>query len=428
MVYLLNSTLLHYEHAVIGTVLSTLNVGSIVLTFYPNFNVPLKDPNLSTLLKLQIQMTGAEQVSSAYAGTLHHQLIYRLQDHGLNLPQTGFSGEPLLITAERQDIPTITQIPKQIAKDELRKLIPLHRFTNYENLHRTTKPLVAMDRTFQTLLDSTVKTSYKEPEKTTELPSSTIFNTLMITSASLSDPDIPISHFYPDGTHAYVDKINGHFIWDVDPSMCDPGCNCHLHNDCDDDDYLTPRRSRRKKTPTFSHCNQPARRRYHPNDPDSPWTCIKSRAKPPLPMYRKALDILKQEREVASKSKPCMMFSSASTSYNEDFLVLDRQVHPTTKVQSRPFVQSKEVLPSGELKPPTQAEEVFNWHTLNSKAQSQLLQNIDSKLDKVVIQTSSMDARLASLSADVVTSMCSLMSKSPCCKKYLGNRGEEDSS
>ena len=51
---LLNSTYLKYEHAVLGTVLTTLNTESIVLTFFLNFNVPLKDPNLPDLLKLQI--------------------------------------------------------------------------------------------------------------------------------------------------------------------------------------------------------------------------------------------------------------------------------------------------------------------------------------------------------------------------------------
>ena len=48
---LLNSTYLKYEHAVLGTVLTTLNTGSIVLTFFPNFNVPKpKGKVLCTLL------------------------------------------------------------------------------------------------------------------------------------------------------------------------------------------------------------------------------------------------------------------------------------------------------------------------------------------------------------------------------------------
>ncbi|KAF3432555.1 hypothetical protein FNV43_RR27295 [Rhamnella rubrinervis] len=69
---LLNSTFVHCEQAVIGTVLSNLKAGSIVPTFYPNFNVSLKDPNLYTLMKIYIHITRAKQVFSAYAASLHH--------------------------------------------------------------------------------------------------------------------------------------------------------------------------------------------------------------------------------------------------------------------------------------------------------------------------------------------------------------------
>jgi hypothetical protein len=38
--------------------------------------------------------------------------------------------------------------------------------------------------------------------------------------------DIPIHSFEANGHSVSTDKINSHFIWDVDPSMCDPGCDC----------------------------------------------------------------------------------------------------------------------------------------------------------------------------------------------------------
>ncbi|KAK2643036.1 hypothetical protein Ddye_024799 [Dipteronia dyeriana] len=43
---LLNTIYKQYEHAIIGTCLSTLHAGSISLTYYPNFNIPLRDLNL----------------------------------------------------------------------------------------------------------------------------------------------------------------------------------------------------------------------------------------------------------------------------------------------------------------------------------------------------------------------------------------------
>ena len=56
---LLDTRFKQYQHAVIGIVLTTLHAGSVLLTFYPNFNLSLKDPNLPTTLKVQIQLQGA---------------------------------------------------------------------------------------------------------------------------------------------------------------------------------------------------------------------------------------------------------------------------------------------------------------------------------------------------------------------------------
>ena len=53
---LLDTRFKQYQHAVIGTILTTLYAGSVLLTFYPNFNLSLEDPNLPTAIKVQIQL------------------------------------------------------------------------------------------------------------------------------------------------------------------------------------------------------------------------------------------------------------------------------------------------------------------------------------------------------------------------------------
>ncbi|KAH9649294.1 hypothetical protein KPL70_025932 [Citrus sinensis] len=53
---MLDTQFKQYQDAVIGTVLTTLHVGSVLLTFYPNFNISLQDTNLPTTLKVQIQI------------------------------------------------------------------------------------------------------------------------------------------------------------------------------------------------------------------------------------------------------------------------------------------------------------------------------------------------------------------------------------
>ncbi|KAH9668412.1 hypothetical protein KPL70_021409 [Citrus sinensis] len=121
---LLDTRFKQYQHAIIGTVLTTLHAGSALLTFYPNFNLSLLDSNFATTLEVQIQLQGAEQITSAKIATLHHQLVYRLQNHGLDLctPQTANS-ETLMILAESEEIPTIIQIQRQRLYHHLALLI-----------------------------------------------------------------------------------------------------------------------------------------------------------------------------------------------------------------------------------------------------------------------------------------------------------------
>ena len=43
-----------YQHACIGSLETTLNCGTVVVTFYPNFNMALDDPQLHHFLKVQL--------------------------------------------------------------------------------------------------------------------------------------------------------------------------------------------------------------------------------------------------------------------------------------------------------------------------------------------------------------------------------------
>ena len=51
-IVMLDTRFKQYQDAVVGTVLTTLHAGSVLLTFYPNFNLSLQDTNLSTALKV----------------------------------------------------------------------------------------------------------------------------------------------------------------------------------------------------------------------------------------------------------------------------------------------------------------------------------------------------------------------------------------
>ncbi|KAH9793158.1 hypothetical protein KPL71_004438 [Citrus sinensis] len=167
------------SYAVIGTVLTTLHAGSVLLTFYPNFNISLHDPNLPTTLKVQVQIQGAEQISSEKIATLHHQLVYRLQNHALDLPTPEHHSDTLMVLAESDQIPTIIQIPRQIPRHELIKLMPLEWISNYEQFHNNTAPIQTSE---------TVQTAQE---------------------------DLPIIGFNSEGYPIYPAKQNDHFLWDV---------------------------------------------------------------------------------------------------------------------------------------------------------------------------------------------------------------------
>ena len=132
---LLDTRFKEYQHVVIGTVLTTLYTRSALLPFYPNCNLSLQDPNLPTTLKVQIQLQGAEQIVSSKMATLHHQLVYRLRNHDRDLPTPHTSVEALMILADTESVPTILQIPRQIPKQDLLKLMPLEWLSNYEQFH-----------------------------------------------------------------------------------------------------------------------------------------------------------------------------------------------------------------------------------------------------------------------------------------------------
>ncbi|KAH9724605.1 hypothetical protein KPL70_007548 [Citrus sinensis] len=152
-----------YQDAVVGTVLTTLHAASVLLTFYPNFNLSLQDTNMSTALKVQVQIQGAEQISSAKMATLHHQQI------SLDLPTRDNHSDALMVLAESYKIPTIIQIPRQIPHHELIKLMSLEWISNYEKFHSNTAPIQTSESMFERRPDE-AKPPYEPPPPPALLP------------------------------------------------------------------------------------------------------------------------------------------------------------------------------------------------------------------------------------------------------------------
>ncbi|KAH9716863.1 hypothetical protein KPL71_021603 [Citrus sinensis] len=243
---LLDTRFKEYQHAVIGTVLTTLHAGSVLLTFYPNFNLSLEDPNLPTTLKVQIQLQGAEQTLTSKIATLHHQIVYRLQNHALDLPTPYTTSDALMILADTDTIPTIIQIPKQIHKQDLLKLMPLEWLTNYEHFHQNSELVQTTEATFARRPNGQVKLSFQTPDTKPVSDSPQLSYTVMITAVQTGqEKKLPIHGFSSEGYPVYPDKINGHFLWDVpEAHMCNPNCPCL--DDTDIDEELEVMRRKKK--------------------------------------------------------------------------------------------------------------------------------------------------------------------------------------
>ncbi|RDX86622.1 hypothetical protein CR513_32028, partial [Mucuna pruriens] len=217
---------------------------------------------------------------------------------------------------------------------------------------------------------------------------------------------IPIWGVRPNGEEIYTDKINGHFIWDVDPSMCDSDCDCY-YDDPDDDNQDEEVDSSDDEDERPCKPYPPPRRDRDPME--KPWVGIHRQRKPdPDWIHKRGLEIL-QERNLLPTTScikkiispvmekipspiPCMMFTEA------DFPPMERKVDVTTKVTTKPHISSSEIGTDGRPKPLSQAEEVLNWQTENARAQNLLLKKIDDKVNKISSTVDKCDERLEVLS------------------------------
>ncbi|KAH9734699.1 hypothetical protein KPL71_017463 [Citrus sinensis] len=367
---LLDTRFKQYQHAVVGTVLTTLHAGSVLLTFYPNFNLSLEDPNLLTTLKVQIQLQGAEQTPTSKIATLHHQIVYRLQNHALDLPTLYTTSDALMILADTDTSPTIIQIPKQIQKQELLKLMPLEWLTNYEHFHQNSEPIQTTEATFDRRPNGQVKLSFQTPDTNPVSDSPQLSYTAMITVVQTGqEKKLPIHDFSSEGYPVYPDKINGHFIWDVpEAHMCNPDCPCLDDTDIDEELKVMRRKKKKKKKSSYppSSCKS-----FPPQPPPDP-------------------------KPLVHPIRYCLMFSSHS--YEESFPPLEKHTDTQTRVTSKPFVQSP-VTASGQPEKPKQYEAVLNWQTKNASAQNQTLQQLGKKIDRVASHVSQTETKVDSISS-----------------------------
>ncbi|KAK4717979.1 hypothetical protein R3W88_016317 [Solanum pinnatisectum] len=107
---LLDTRYYEYQHANLGTSKITLNAGTIFVTIFPNFNMSLQDSSSQTRDSIQ--------------DTLHYQLAWRVQNHAMDLSLPGGQDALFLNVDATNGTTQCTQIPSQISREELVKVLP----------------------------------------------------------------------------------------------------------------------------------------------------------------------------------------------------------------------------------------------------------------------------------------------------------------
>ncbi|KAH9668365.1 hypothetical protein KPL70_021385 [Citrus sinensis] len=274
-----------------------------------------------------------------------------------------------MILADTDTIPTIIQIPKQIQKQDLLKLMPLEWLTNYEHFRQNFEPVQTTEATFDRRPYGQVKLSFQTPNTKPVSDSPQLSYTAMITAVQTGqEKKLPIHGFSFEGYPVYPDKINGHFLWDVpEAHMCNPNCPCLDDTDIDEELEVMRRKKKKKKKSSYP---PPSCKSFLPQPPPDP--------KPP-----------------AQPIRSCLMFSSHS--YEESFPPLEKQIDTQTRVTLKPFFRSL-VTASGQPEEPRRYEAVLNWQTKNASAQNHTLQQLGKKIDRVANQVSQTETKVDSIS------------------------------
>jgi len=265
-----------------------------------------------------------------------------------------------ILANNQEETPSIVQIPRNISRKELQELIPLQWVTGYEKLKENTKPLSTSQATFRRSIDGLVTTTFKKPDEASSSNSLEVFHSLMIKPKVKEDSRMPIFAIKADRSVTYLDKVNGHFIWDTALEMCDSDCSCNDHDGDTDEDTDNDDEDRSKPEPR--PCKPPPQPQRKSDPENGPWTGIKKKyPKYPFWKEKRMAEILGWNHpslKIPKAPIPCMMFSS--TLYDQEFPSLDRKIDPMTKVSTKPYIIPTEVGPKGKLKSPSQAEEVLN--------------------------------------------------------------------
>lgn len=89
----------------------------------PNFNMLINDPQPRSCLKLQVQVNRAIPEGPTYMATVYYQIVYRVQDHVIDITLLNKTNDFIFINVELEQVPNVEFVPKQLIKHKLKKFM-----------------------------------------------------------------------------------------------------------------------------------------------------------------------------------------------------------------------------------------------------------------------------------------------------------------
>ncbi|KAH9686157.1 hypothetical protein KPL70_014259 [Citrus sinensis] len=150
--------------------------------------------------------------------------------------------------------------------------MPLEWLTNYEHFHQNLEPVQTIEATFNRRPNGQVKLSFQTPNTQPVSNSPQLSYTAMITAVQTGkEKKLPIHGFSSEGYPVYLDKVNGHFLWDVpEAHMCNPDCPCLDDTDIDKELEIMRRKKKKKKKSSYPSSSCKSFPPHPPPDPKPP--------------------------------------------------------------------------------------------------------------------------------------------------------------
>nr|XP_009781133.1 PREDICTED: uncharacterized protein LOC104230095 [Nicotiana sylvestris] len=280
-------------------------------------------------------------------------MAWRVQNHAMDLCLPGGQNTLILNINATKGNTMRTQIPRQISRDELIKILPDSWITNYEKLREPEESLQSGEPTFTKRNDKTIHT-LNMMENFVGIYTASWKNKTGVKILTKKEKELGGSNAPLRDTALGILIATVKTVWKI-----------QLENMMNTTSVI----GKEKFTPSWEDSETTPK-------PKSPSTHIPESKKPPEPETSPT-------QKIINPTQPqIFMLSPSSSSHTQDFPSL--QLFEKEGISHAPKISKKNiVLPTGEKPPTSDIEATMNWQSENSICQNKVLNNIGNTIKNV---------------------------------------------